>query len=307
MERARRHRVPYVERSKTYDPTNLLNEGTLRARTLFGLLRRQGVRLTRGRLLDLGCGYGGLSIYAARAGASVTAADVHSPSLAVVARRLREEGLDARGGHARGAGRVLRLAGTELPFASATFEQAVTLGVIEWTPLTALDGDPRAVQLRVLREVRRTLTTGGTYVLGTKNRWFPKYALRDAQVRWPLVNHLPRRLARFYSAAVYRKEYRTYIHSLREWESMLYEVGFTSVEAFLPLHHYQFPLALIPARGPFPSLAQSLEEAARWLPPEYLAAAGAERGLVKRGFLPLVYRTRLAPTVWPALLFVARV
>jgi SAM-dependent methyltransferase len=291
----------YADRIEGYDPTNAREEGTLRAHVLCELLRRQGALLTRGRLLDLGCGYGGLSIYAAQEGATVTAVDVNQPVLEVLARRLKEPGF-------RGAQRIrlLRAGATSLPFESGSFDQVITVGVIEWVPLASGRGDPREVQLQALREICRTLAPGGTYVLGAKNRWHPKYALREPQIRRPIVNHLPRRLASRFSRWIYRHDYRTYTHDLRDWEVLLEQAGFRSVQSFLPIFDYQFPLDLWPARGVRHEFDATLASAATWIPPRYLESVQPRRGPVKRWLLPLALRTRLERLLWPAFLFVAR-
>jgi SAM-dependent methyltransferase len=283
-----------------YDPTNLHSEGTLRGEVFAELLRRRDVPLTQGHLLDLGCGYGGLSIHAARNGATVTSIDTSDHKLEVLGERIAGEYWPDGGSIS-----PLKANATELPLESAMVDQAVTLGVIEWVPLTTPGEDPRTLQVRALAEIARVLKPGGTYILGTQNRWYPPYLLHEPQTRWPLVNHLPRGMARPVSQAVFGQAYRTYIHSLDGWRSMLQQAGFRAVRTFLPIYFYQFPIDLWPIGDSERSLDRARESAAPWVPDEYLRVVDRNHPAWKRAVLNLMLRTGLAPRLWSSYLFVA--
>jgi SAM-dependent methyltransferase len=286
-------------RAPLYDPNNLHSEGTLRGMALADLLQQHGVSLTTGSLLDLGCGFGGLSIHAARCGAAVTAIDASDHKLKVLEARIADEQWPP------GAGvTALKANATNLPLETGVFDTAVTLGVIEWVPLTA-DGEPRAVQLRALREIARVLKPGGTYILATKNRWFPNYLVREAQSGRPLLNHLPRSVAQRVSCAIYGEPYRTYVHSLAGWRSMLSEAGFASVQAMLPLYYYQFPLDLWSITD---GLLDRIHPRAHadWLTDDYKREAEKGSLMFKKVFAKLAVGTNLTWLFWPAFVFVAR-
>jgi SAM-dependent methyltransferase len=272
----------------------------LRGEVFAELLRRHDIPLTRGHLLDLGCGYGGLSIYAARHGATVTAVDTSDHKLEVLEDRIANEDWP---GH--GSIDPLKANATEIPLDTASVDQAVTLGVIEWVPLTTPGADPRALQVQALAEIARVLRPGGTYILGTKNRWFPPYLLHEPQMRWPLVNHLPRSVAGAVCQAMYGQEYRTYIHSLDGWRSMLREAGFRSVRTFLPVYFYQFPIDLWPIGGSDRDLDRSRASASTWVPDEYLRVVDRNHPARKRAVLNLMLRAGLASRFWSSYLFVA--
>jgi SAM-dependent methyltransferase len=289
------------EAGRLYDPSHLHSEGTARGSVLCTLLKRQGLALCEGRLLDLGCGYGGLSIHAARHGANVVAVDTSDHKVAVLKQRLREEPSPISGSI-----EVFKGAATMLPLDSATFDRAVTLGVIEWVGLTTAGPDPRALQVRALSEIARVLKPGGTYVLGTKNRWYPVFMLREPQLRWPLVDFLPRRAARLLARRLYGQDYRTYVHSLGGWRSMLHEAGFRTVRALLPAYSYQFPLDLWPINEHGHDLRQSLREAEAWIPPEYLRLVERDHPPHKQSIMQLVLRARLHRLIWPNFLLLAQ-
>jgi SAM-dependent methyltransferase len=283
-----------------YDPTNLHSEGTLRGEVFAELFGRHDVPLTRGHLLDLGCGYGGLSIHAARNGATVTAVDTSDHKLEVLEERIAGEDWPSGGSITPRKGNAI-----DIPLESATVDQGVTLGVIEWVPLTTPGPDPRTLQVRALAEIARVLKPGGTYILGTKNRWYPPYLLHEPQTRWPLVNHLPRSVAQPFSRAVFGQEYRTYIHSLDGWRSMLREAGFRAVRTFLPVYFYQFPIDLWPINGCERSLDRSRASATAWMPEEYLRVVERNHPAFKRTILNLMLRLGLAPRFWSSYMFVA--
>lgn len=286
---------------KRYDSENLHSEGRLRAEMLTELLSQHGVPLTQGHMLDLGCGYGGLSLYAAERGATVTSIDSSDHKIATLTARLSDE--DAL---TRRRVRALSGSATDLPLDSASVDQAFTLGVIEWVPLVTPGADPQSIQLEALREIARVVKPGGTYILGTKNRWFPVYTLREAQVRKRLINALPRPLARSVSRAVYHRDYRTYIHSESGWRDMLLEAGFHSVETFLPVYFYQFPLDLWRLGSKRNDLRAALTAAARRVSPDYYRLAMSGHSRAKEAFLSAMIRAGLEHLFWPAFIFVAR-
>jgi SAM-dependent methyltransferase len=201
---------------------------------------------------------------------------------------------------------ALSASATSLPFETGTFDNVVTLGVIEWVPRGEPGPDPRAIQVHALSEIARVLKPGGTYVLGTKNRWFPVNLAREPQMRWPLVNHLPRGAARTFARTVYGRDYRTYVHSLDGWQAMLSEAGFRSVRAFLPVYFYQFPIDLWPVDGGSHDLDRSEREAATWIPRPYLDVIRRGHPAHKRALLKLVIRAKLERLLWPAFMFLAQ-
>lgn len=288
---------------KVYDPADLHSEGILRGQLLSNLLRPLGVSLTGGRLLDLGCGYGGHAIAAARRGAEVTAVDISEHKIEVLARRVATECFPSTGSLSYQQADVA----AGLPLPDAAFDTALSLGVIEWVPLNVPHGDPRCVQRDALAEVARVIKPGGAYVMGTKNRWYPNYLLHEPQMRWPLVNYMPRPAAQTYTKLMYKRDYRTYTHSLEGWRSLFLEAGFHSVEAFLPVYFYQFPLALLSTDGSRHDISTVVANAEAQVPPEYYQMAHRGRAAnLRKLFLSMMTRMKLEKFFWPAFVFIAR-
>jgi SAM-dependent methyltransferase len=288
--------------AKVYDSDNLHSDGLVRAEILSSLLEPLEASYTHGSFLDLGCGYGGYSIHAARQGARASAVDISLHKIDVVTSRIAAEDDEVR---SRLDCRYVDIT-TGLPFDSQSFDSAMSMGVIEWVALNQHHGDPRDIQLQVLTEVARVLKPGGTYILGTKNRWYPNYLLWEPQMKWLIINHLPRRMARAASMLAYNRDYRTYVHSQEGWEDLLREAGFKSIETYLPVYYYQFPLALMSTTGSndLPSIEA---EAADRLPMAYrqIASKGRASG-ARRTFLSTSMRLGIERHVWPAFIFLAK-
>jgi len=153
-----------------------------------------------GRILDVGCGTGGLLVAAVRAGRSIVGVDIASRWLVVARRRLSDHGL---------ATTLVAASAECLPWADESFDIVVADSLLEH-----LD-DPVAA----LREWLRVLRPGGRLVLWSPNRgmlttdphvglwgvgwlpraWVPTYLRLRKRHVWPprtLSAHEAGRLAR---------------------------------------------------------------------------------------------------------------
>jgi 2-polyprenyl-3-methyl-5-hydroxy-6-metoxy-1,4-benzoquinol methylase len=105
-----------------------------------------------GRILEVGCGTGGLLVAAARAGLTIEGVDIASRWLVVARRRLADRGLSAP---------LLAASAERLPWADGRFDAVVADSVLEH-----LD-DPSGA----LREWARVLRPGGRLVVWSPNRF----------------------------------------------------------------------------------------------------------------------------------------
>jgi SAM-dependent methyltransferase len=217
-----------------------------------------GIDVPGRRVVDLGAGYGSLSIAAARRGASsVLAVDVHPRRLAEIQARATDHGVEVD---------VLRLNLLSGWPAEPTADLAFLFGVVEYAGLWSDSGSPSDLQLELLRTAYGALRPGGRLVLGTKNRAWPGFAIRDVHTGQPLVNVLPRRAADRWSQRRDGTAYRHHLHAPRGWATLLEAAGFEQATAYVPYFSYQFPIKL--TRRPVPS---DIAEVKR------LAPTGAQR------------------------------
>lgn len=143
-----------------------------------GERRREEIGMPVGsRLLDLGCGTGGLMVAAARRGDRVAGVDVALRWLVVARRRLREAGVEAEQVCANAEW---------LPFADQSFDAVAGLGLLEHA------ADPE----RVVSEAGRVLRDGGRALFTAVNRWAPT---PEPHLRLWGVGYLPRRVAIAYA------------------------------------------------------------------------------------------------------------
>lgn len=158
----------------TLDTNSVLAPG--RGRLLLRLLAQEGMGSIAGlRVLDLGAGFGALSLYFAHLGAEVVAVDPNAERMRVaeaIARR-HDLSLSIATAHAQA-----------LPFPDASFDL-----VVANNSLCYLVGEQ--VHDEAVREIHRVLRPGGWMVMRNPNRLHP----RDQFTSLPLLPLLPPALA----------------------------------------------------------------------------------------------------------------
>jgi ubiquinone/menaquinone biosynthesis C-methylase UbiE len=185
--------------------------------------------------LDMGCGWGNLSISLARNFAMVYAMDLVPERAVISGLRAREAGLE----------NVRALAGgntTHLPFPDASLDAVTLNGVLEWVATSFPQvNDPREAQLRVLREIVRVLKPDGQLYIGIENRLGFLYFLGrpDEHSRLKFTTLLPRWLANRYSLVKRNQQYRTYTYTWRGYRKLLREAGIPDTRFYCPFPEYR--------------------------------------------------------------------
>jgi ubiquinone/menaquinone biosynthesis C-methylase UbiE len=186
-------------------------------------------------VLDIGCGWGNLSLSLARNFATVYALDLVPERAVMASIRAREAGL----------ANVIALAGgnaAHLPFPDASLDVVVLNGVLEWVPVSFPQiADPREAQLRLLRDVARVLKPDGQLYIGIENRLGYAYFLGkpDEHSKLKYATLLPRNLANRYSLAKRHQPYRTYTYGWRGYRKLLHDAGFATSRFYCPFPEYR--------------------------------------------------------------------
>jgi ubiquinone/menaquinone biosynthesis C-methylase UbiE/aminoglycoside phosphotransferase (APT) family kinase protein len=187
------------------------------------------------RILDIGCGWGNLSLSLARNFAAVYALDLVPERAVMASIRAREAGL----------ANVTALAGgnaAHLPFPDASLDVVVLNGVLEWVPVSFPQiANPREAQLLLLREIARVLKPDGEIYIGIENRLGYGYFLGkpDEHSKLKYATLLPRFLANRYSLAKRGESYRAYTYTWRGYRKLLRDAGFSKSRFYCPFPEYR--------------------------------------------------------------------
>ena len=156
------------------------------------------------RILDLGAGWGGLTLQLAPHCAEVVAFDqihLHLRWLRAVSAALGIKNLIlAQGGDTE-----------KLPFPSETFDGVILNGVLEWVA-SHTPGNPMDVQQRMLQEAARVLKPSGVLYVGIENRLNYKYFLGvpEGHLNMKFGALLPRRVTHWYLSRRRGRPFREY-------------------------------------------------------------------------------------------------
>lgn len=193
----------------------------------------------RGRILDFGCGYGGVSRQLAKAFDEVYALDGSSHRLHVLSAIMRDAGIE-------NVVPVFQQDVLNLPFQDGSLDAVVLVGVFEYLPLGIRDAPVHDVHDRCLAEFRRVLKPGGRLIIGTHNRFGWRYLLGGKDhggYRFRQI--LPGPIERLVAKLKGRPERRLTYHTPAGL-TQLASRRFSKVTAYWPWPSYQIPEVLLP-------------------------------------------------------------
>lgn len=192
------------------------------------------------RVLDFGCGYGGISMVLANSFEEVVALDESLERLSVLRYIKHQDGLD-------NITLVCHHDVLHLPFANNHFDAVVLVGVLEYLPLSIPAASIEVAHDRCLREFLRVLKPGGRIWVLTKNRFgwqFLQGQPDNSGMRFAPV--LPRRMADLISRARGRGPYRIISYSLGGYRRLFASNGFIDIRLYWPIPGYQTPDHIVP-------------------------------------------------------------
>jgi len=219
------------------------------------------------RVLDLGCGLGNLTSNLAPHVAEVVALDLTWERLLFAQKRFQQFNPNDRITLVAGGD------GEHLPFPDAHFDCIVLSGVLEWVAddgggvpkdaprhirvwkmLASFFGEtnPRKVQLKFLRELRRILKPDGQLMVAIENRLGYEYftGRPDHHSGLLYASLMPRLLANVYSIVSARRPYRTYTHSYFGAKRLFAAAGFPALEFYGLTPGYSGLTDILPADTP---------------------------------------------------------
>jgi SAM-dependent methyltransferase len=188
-----------------------------------------------GVAVDIGCGYGGISLQLAQRYRQVFSLDSGLERLGFLNVIRKQE-------HIHNIRAIHHDNIASLPFADNSVDIIILVGVFEYLPLSYPQYSIKDVQQRVMREMYRVLKAGGCLYIGTKNRlgWpYWKGGADHNRLRFGPI--LPRVIANRLTQYLYGKPYRIIVDSLPSYRKLLKDAGFGNARFYWPIPGYQFP------------------------------------------------------------------
>lgn len=185
-----------------------------------------------GSVVDIGSGWGNMSLAFARTADQVVAIDTTPENLEFIQIRADQEGL-----------KNIITAQAEascLPLRPNSFDIALLIGVLEWVAW-GRPGDPQKLQQKALKRIYESLRPGGCLYLSIENRFSYKYflGLKEPHTGLRFVSLLPYIIGNQYSRIVRHQEYRELTYSPWALKKLLRVAGFNQIDFMYPIPNYQ--------------------------------------------------------------------
>ena len=188
------------------------------------------------KVLEIGCGYGGITEILAKKYGHVDALDATFELLDFTRHRL--EYFETHNVT------LFHTSVFESDFEkhlTSKYDLIVINGVLEWVGSGLMGASPRDYQKIFLEKCERLLTEEGQIFLAIENRWYPKWWLRDPHSKLPFTTILPRKVANIYSKRKQKVQYRTWIYSRFGLVRLLRSTNLAPTKEYYVLMTYRSP------------------------------------------------------------------
>lgn len=188
----------------------------------------------RSVVLDLGCGFGALSVPISRVCRQIVAVDATFERIQFLDLRARHEGLtNLIPVHAN----LL-----ELPLGNSMFDFILMNGVLEWVGEWLKSKNARDVQLMALEKTRDLLKPDGVLYLAIENRYALELLFRRKDHnKLYFTSFMPRKMADIVTSVLKGTKYRTFTYGYGGYRELLKDAGFTKINFYCPWPRYQRP------------------------------------------------------------------
>jgi len=215
-----------------------------------------------GRVLDFGCGYGGVSLQLSKMFDQVFSLDGSINRLGFLNIVRTQERI----------GNITPICHNDpanLPFPENHFSAVVLIGVMEYLPGGFGEEPPTEVHKKCMAEFLRVLRPGGRILIETKNRFGWQYCLGGKDHNGlPFGPVLPVGVADFLLRKTRGVPYRIVNHSMGGYRNILSAAGFSNIDFYWPIPGYQRPDYVL-------NLGRDLPAGLRTIKPNYYSSGKA--------------------------------
>lgn len=192
-------------------------------------------------ILDVGCGYGTISMQLSKRAKKVIAIDgtlERIKFLSIIKKLMNVQNIIPIHGNI-----------TRIPVESESIDSALMIGVLEYAGMFGGNGSPKSLQLQFLRYLFSLLSDVGELWVGIENKLSPSHFLgKTSHGDLPFTPLLPTKLAGIITRMIKGESYRLRLYSEWGYRSLFKQAGFNKIEFYYPFFDYKLPLFIASSR-----------------------------------------------------------